>query len=81
MDNTILNFPHLGEKIFSNLNDGDIAKCREVSKLWCNFLDHQKFWAIRFIKAKILKIHTIEPGKWTPEHLVPFPDSSNHSKT
>ena len=63
MDNINLKFTHLSEKIFASLKDEDIAKCTEVSKLWCNFFDHQKFWAIRLIKAKISSIGIFNQNK------------------
>ena len=53
MEQVILRFPHLAEKIFAQLDNLSLAKCREVSKTWKSFLDQQKFLHIRCIQSYI----------------------------
>ena len=64
MEEVTLRFSHLGEKIFVQLDNLSLARCREVSKIWKTFLDQQKFLYIRSIQSRIKKKHEIgEPWK------------------
>ena len=64
MEEIISRFSHLGEKIFAQLDNLSLARCREVSKTWKTFLDGQKFLHIRSIQSYIEKKHEIgEPWK------------------
>ena len=49
MADLILRFPHLVERILDELNNGDIAKCRKLSKSMRKFIDMQKLPWIRMI--------------------------------
>ena len=62
MEQVILRFPHLAEKIFAQLDNLSLARCREVSKTWKSFLDQKKFLHIRCIQSYIEneKKHDIE---------------------
>ena len=42
MEEVFLRFPHIGIKIFEKLDDSNLAKCREVSKSWKNFIDSEE---------------------------------------
>ena len=53
MEQVILRFPHLAEKIFAQLDNLSLTRCREVSKTWKSFLDQQKFLHIRCIQSYI----------------------------
>ena len=46
----ILKFPTIAEAIFKEIDNQNIAKCRNVSPLWCNFIDDQKLPWIRKIQ-------------------------------
>ena len=59
MDIFLGRFPHIPEMIFGQLPDQSLAKCREVSKSWCNYLDQQKFFHVRMIKGKVGKFHDL----------------------
>ena len=48
-------FPHLTEEIFGHLKSTSLAKCREVSKIWQNYLDQQKLLQARIIRCTIEK--------------------------
>ena len=48
-------FPHLTEEIFDHLKNTSLAKCREVSKIWQNYLDQQKLLQARIIRCTIEK--------------------------
>ena len=59
-------FPHISEKIFDQLDDQNLVKCRRICKLWCNYLDNQKNLYIRIIKQSILS----SDYNKTPAHSV-----------
>ena len=64
MEEVILRISHLGEKIFAQLDNLSLARCREVSRIWKTFLDQQKFLHIRSIQSFIEKKHEIgDPWK------------------
>ena len=44
-------FPHLSEKSFQYLDDTNFAKCREISKIWKEYLDETKDLKIRIIRS------------------------------
>ena len=51
MDEVLLRFPLLGEKIFNSLEYKSFIRCREVNKAWKNFIDGQGFqWAQIIVK-------------------------------
>ena len=56
MEEVLLRFPHLGQNIFKSLTNQDLAKCREISQMWKHFLDVEKFFAIRKIRAFFMKL-------------------------
>ena len=41
MDEAFLRFPHLGIQIFEKLDDKNLAKCKEVTRSWSNFIDNE----------------------------------------
>ena len=53
MEEQFARFPHISEHIFGQLNNQNLAKCRKLSKSWCNYLDNQKIMNIRIIKQSI----------------------------
>ena len=59
MEEVVLRFPRLIEKIFAQLNNISLARCKEVSKTWRGFLDQQKFLRVRSIQSYIGKKHAI----------------------
>ena len=64
MEEIILRFPHLTVKIFTQLNNLGLARCKKVNKTWKEFLDQQKFFHIRSIQSYLEKEHKIgEPWK------------------
>ena len=38
MDKVLIRFPVVGQKIFKQLDDKDIAKSKKVGKIWYDFL-------------------------------------------
>ena len=38
-----LRFPHLRDGIFDQLGDKNLAKCKEISRIWCQMLETEKF--------------------------------------
>ena len=53
MQEQFARFPHISEKIFDQLDDQNLVKCRRISKSWCNYLDNQKILYIQIIKQSI----------------------------
>ena len=50
LDDMILRFPTVVDAIFKELDNQSVAKCRNVSGLWCEFIDNQKLPWIRKIQ-------------------------------
>ena len=50
MDNLILRFAHVVERIFVQLDDKSLAKCREVEKSWKKFIDERNYPWIRIVE-------------------------------
>ena len=42
MEEVFMRFPHIGIQFFEKLDDSNLAKCREVSKSWKNFIDSKE---------------------------------------
>ena len=59
MEEVFLRFSHLSNEMFISLDNESISKCREVSKVWKKYLDNQRFYEIRKIKAIVGKFHKI----------------------
>ena len=58
MTEVFLRFPHLSEDIFNALDNKTFTICKEVSKVWDNYLNDQKFVQerrVRMIKKVIKK--------------------------
>ena len=54
MQEQFARFLHISEKIFDQLDDQNLVKCRRISKSWCKYLDDQKNLYIRIIKQSII---------------------------
>ena len=52
IEQVFLRFPHLSENIFGQLNSEFLAKSKEVSRSWYDYLDGQKFLENRADKVK-----------------------------
>ena len=50
MQEVLVRFPHLGDKIFQNLNPHSLIRCKEVSRAWENFMKVKKSSYLRAIK-------------------------------
>ena len=50
IDGFILRFPDVARDIFKELNNESLTTCRSVSRLWCDYLDDQKFCWVRMIQ-------------------------------
>ena len=51
MEEVILRFSHLAEKIYGGLNNQSVVKCEEVSLQWNHFLKNNKAYNWRVIKG------------------------------
>ena len=49
MEDFILRFPHIAEKIFEQLDDKSLTNCREVTKPWQKFIDDLNLTWIRIV--------------------------------
>ena len=59
MEDVIMRFPHLAEKIFDSLENKSLTTCREVSKSWNNFVCKKKFFLIRVIEGEVEYFHAL----------------------
>ena len=68
MEQIILRFPHLSEKIFHLLDNNCLEKSRKVDRYWNIYIANQKFYYIRLIKTileldhKVLGIQEVGPA-------------------
>ena len=51
MEEVLLRFCHIGKKIFEELENGSLTKCREVNEPWRGFIDVEKIVPFRIIKS------------------------------
>ena len=51
MEEVLLRFPHIGKKIFEELDNERLMKCREVNESWRGFIDGEKIVPFRIIKS------------------------------
>ena len=71
MEEVLLRFPQIGEKIFEFLDEKSLESCRKVCKPWKNFIEspNQKFRWIKIIKNYeeeiILKNWISTPCSWS----------------
>ena len=59
MEDITLRFSHLSEKIFKSLDNQNLVKCMEVSRMWCGHLEVQKFVQIRIIEAIVVQFDEV----------------------
>ena len=59
MEEIILRFSHLSEKIFNLLDNNGVEKSRRVDRYWNIYIAKQKFYNIRIIKAILEKIQKV----------------------
>ena len=50
MEDFVLRFPRVGRRIFNKLNNQDIAKFKEVSKVLSSFLEKDRSFWIRLLQ-------------------------------
>ena len=60
MEEIFLRFSHLSEKIFKLLDNRNLEKCMEVSRIWSSHLKVQKFVQIRTIKTIVKHFDDVE---------------------
>ena len=53
INNVIVRFPGIAERIFNQLENSSIANCRKVDESWRNFIDDQKLPWIRMIQKYV----------------------------
>ena len=51
MEEVLLRFCLIGKKIFEELDNGSLTKCREVNESWGSFIDVEKIVPFRIIKS------------------------------
>ena len=59
-----LRFEHLSEKIYANLDDKSLSKCKEVSRPWYTYISNLKCFQIRLIQG-ILKPFQVNEQEWS----------------
>ena len=53
MEKVIQRFPSMGKSIFRQMDDKSLANSKEVSRIWKNFIDHEKTIWIRMIQKHV----------------------------
>ena len=66
MEEVILRFPHLGEKIFKILSNKNVVKCNLTSRSWHIFIKNKEFYKQRVFYENLQK-DTLSGN--TPLHL------------
>ena len=61
MEEILLRFPHLSEKIFNLLDNNGLEKSKEVDKYWNVYIAKQKFYSIRIIKTTMERFQKVGP--------------------
>ena len=56
LDEVLLRFPHLGEKIFNSLGNKSFARCREVNRVWNNFFEDQRLQWVGIIQKRNVEL-------------------------
>ena len=64
MEDILLRFPHLSEKIFDLLDNKSLGKSRKVDRHWNVYIATQKFYSIRIIKITVGRFQKVGP-EWT----------------
>ena len=62
MEKILLRFSHLREKIFNLLDNKGFEKSREVDRYWNIYINEQKFYKIRKIKATVERFQEVGPA-------------------
>jgi hypothetical protein len=57
-----LRFPHLTEGIFGLLDNNSLEKSKEVDRYWNIYINEQKFYKIRKIKATVERFQEVGPA-------------------
>ena len=66
MEEVLLRFSHLGERIFDSLDDKSLTKCQNISRTWNHFILDQKFTWVRIVK-KYVKESNVSYKKSSPK--------------
>ena len=64
MKNFFHRFPDVCHDIFDQLDDQNLAKSKEVSVIWCRFINSERFWWIRMIQNYADEDITEDPDVW-----------------
>ena len=59
MEERFERFSHLSEAIFNCLDNKSLVKCKEVSRIWCDYISEQKLYHIRIIHLTVGKFHEV----------------------
>ena len=59
MEVFFVRFSHLSVAIFNGLDNKSLVKCKEVSEVWCDYINEEKFYLIRIIRSTVAKFHDV----------------------
>ena len=65
METICKRFPHLAERIFDQVDDQSLDKCKEISEEVLEYLENERFFWIRTIKKYQSKLKDF-PESWKP---------------
>ena len=69
MEEILYRFQHLGEQIFAELDDKSLAKSRETSRSWLDFICNERFYKNRINEMLVNKATDYVDGKLRGELL------------
>ena len=68
MEEQIMRFPLIANKIFMNLKNEDFAQCREVCRSWDGFFNNNSFLQIRIRESIIVWSKEKIFSTWSERH-------------
>jgi hypothetical protein len=59
MEEVIVRFPHLAEKILNSLSNKSLVGCPEVNKTWKEFISNEKFYHTRIEDERFKRLRRL----------------------
>ena len=53
LDEMMLRFPHIVQDVLEELDNKSLTNCRNVSRIFCHFIDNEKFYSVRKIQGGV----------------------------
>ena len=53
LDEMMLRFPHIVQDVLEELDNKSLTNCRNMSRIFCHFIDNEKFYSVRKIQGGV----------------------------